>query len=245
MSDHTPFLYEFSAEEHEMLLRAEKEYGDYWKNAMEYNGLLNNFFREVKSDAMFFVMFMSQVRKQHTLALLSIARRLHIQAQMDFRQTIEATALAVYGLAHYEREDFVTNDPNGTITDTDPSKKYRWLNENFKSHSDFLKNQKRVINNGPAHSSTTYAFLNFDFKKETGFKTPFFDKEDRFLTQMDLWFAGNLAMGIMDLMAVVNSKYDLITLIPDFVQQQEKLEQENHRLKAELGQNDRIKKWMT
>lgn len=244
MSEHTPFLYELADEENVMLAAAEKEYGAFWKNAIEYNGLLNSFFKEVAPNAMFFVMFMSQVRKHHTLALLSIARRHHVQAHMDFRQTIEATTSAVYGLAHHENEDFVTSGADGTIDDVDPTKKYHWLNENFKSHSDFLKNQKNTINKGPAHSSTTYAFLNFDFKKDVGFATPFFDKDDVFLTQMDLWFAGNLAMGIMDLVAIANKKYPLITLVPDFVQQQKNLETENHRLKTELGQNKRMSKWL-
>ena len=62
-----------------MLLQAERRYGDYWKNAMEYNGLLNNFVKEVKPNAMFFVMFMSQVKKHHTLALLSIPRQHSVQ----------------------------------------------------------------------------------------------------------------------------------------------------------------------
>ena len=227
-----------------MLLNAGKEYGDYWKNAMEYNGLLNNFVKEVKPDAMFFVMFMSQIKKHHTLALLSIPRCHHVQTQMNFRQTIEAATNAAYGVAHYERENFVTNNEDGTIIDTNQAKKYRWLKENFKFHSDFLEKQKKAINRGSAHSSVVYAFLNFGFKSATGFATSFFDGEDKFHTRMELWFAGNLAMGIMDLMAVANKKYDLITLIPDFVQQQKELEQENHRLKAELGGNERIKKWL-
>lgn len=79
--DETPFLHKFSAEEHKMLLRAEKEYGDYWTNALNYNGLLNNFVAEVKPEAMFFVIFISQVKKHHTLALLSISRRHNVQAQ--------------------------------------------------------------------------------------------------------------------------------------------------------------------
>ncbi len=244
MPNQTPFLHKFSEEEHQMLLQAEKEYGDYWKNAMEYNGLLNNFVKEVKPDAMFFVMFMSQVKKHHTLALLSIPRLHHVQTQMNFRQTIEAAVNAVYGLAHYEKEDFITDDLDGTIADINPIKKYKWLEENFKSHSNFLKKEKEAINKGPAHSSTVYAFLNFEFKRTTGFVTPFFDNEDKFQTRMDLWFASNLAMGIMDLMAVANKKYDLITLIPNFIEQQRELEQENHRLKAELQRSDRVKRWL-
>lgn len=239
-----PFLHKFSAEEHKMLLRAEKEYGDYWTNALHYNGLLSNFIVEVKPDAMFFVMFMSQVKKHHTLALLSISRRHVVQAQMNFRQTIEAGANAAYAMAHYEREDFIINNSDGTMTDTNPTKKYKWLEENFKYHSDFLEKQKWAINRGPAHSNTTYAFLNFGFSVERGFATPFFDNEDKFHTQHELWFAGNLAMGLMDLIAVANKKYNLITLIPDFVQQQKELEQKNHSLKAEMGESDRIKKWL-
>ena len=163
---------------------------------------------------------------------------------MNFRQVIEAATIAAYGLAHYEKENFVIDNPDGTTTDTDSAKKYKWLEENFKVHSDFLKKQKWAINKGSAHSSTTYAFLNFDFHIGTGFATPFFDKEDEFHTRMELWFTGNLAMGVMDLMAVANKKYDIFTIRPDFIEQQKELEKENHRLKAELGESERIKKWL-
>ena len=244
MSDEKPFIYGLAEEEQEMLLAAEKDYGDFWRHAIQYNGLLNNFLSEVKANAMFFVMFYAQVKKHHTLALLSIPRRHHVQTQMNFRQTIEAASNAAYGIAHYEKKDFIIDHTDGTMEDVDPSKKYRWLEDNFKFHSDFLKHLKEIINKGPAHSSTAYAFLNFDFKKETGYSVPFFDNDDKFHSQMELWFAGNLAMGIMDLMAYANQKHNLITLIPDFVQQQKDLEKENHRLKAVLGENTRIKKWL-
>lgn len=245
MTEEKPFIYGFSGEENDLVIGAEKKYGAYWTHARAYNGLLNNCIKEVKSpDAVFFVMFFSQVRKHHTLALLSIPRMHHVQTHMNFRQTIEAAANAAYGMAHYEKSDFITENTDGTMDDVDPSRKYKWLDANYKRHSDFLKKQKETINRGPAHSSTTYAFLNFDFSIETGFSAPFFDKEDDFHQQMDLWFAANLALGILDLFAVANQKYNLVELIPNFHDQQRELEQENHRLKAELGKNERVKRWL-
>lgn len=246
MSDPAPFIHDFSREEHDLLLHAEEKYGDFWRNAMEYNGLLTNFIKEVKKpEALFFMLFFGQVRRHHTLALLSIPRLHHVQTSMNFRQTIEAAANAAYSMAHYEKTDFVAENNDGTMDDLDnTSKKCRWLEENYKRHSDFLKIQKKTINDGPAHSRTVYGFLGFGFDENTGFSVPFFDTEDRFHVEMELWFAGNLAMSILDLFAVANRKYDLVELIPDYIEQQRELENVNHRLKAELGKNERAKRWL-
>lgn len=67
----------------------------------------------------------------------------------------------------------------------------------------------------------------------------FFDKKDEYLIQTDLWFTGNVAMGLMDLFNGVNKNVKRIKFIDGFESQLLNLEKENHRLKAETAKHPR------
>lgn len=229
--------------ENEFVLDAEKRYGDFFKNAASFNALLHSFIKEVKVEGWIFSMFLSQVRKHHTLALFSAVRRHHIQTQLDLRQTIEAGANAAYAIANPNEQDFVVDVSDGSL-DAPKSlteKRYQWLENNYKQHSDFLKNQKGVINRSSAHQNMIYGFQNFAFDEMTKarFQTPFFDIEDEYMIKTNLWFIGNLAWALLHLFAEVNKKYNMMTLTDDFADRLNALGKQNDGLKIVMSKNPR------
>ena len=231
--------------EKQMFLHGAERFGDYFINATEFNNLLQQFIKFIDSDRFIFAMFLAQIRKYHLLALFSSVRLHHIQVMMNLRQVLEAGSCAAYAIANPDQEGFANIDENGIMDATQKltQKRYKWLEDNFKKGSDAIKNMKITINNSTAHSNIVYAHNNFRFDGEQRkFITPFFDIEDDYLIKTDLWQIGNIAMGLMDLFYGINTKYNVIKFVDDFIPRLKTLEDKNHRLKAEMMSTERYKK---
>lgn len=230
--------------ERQMILTGAERYGAYFANAFAFNDLLQNFIKSLNPDRFIFVMFLAQIRKHMTLAFFSVLRLHHLQAMMDLRQVLEATACAAYSIANPDVSGFADIDADGIA---DPSqeltkKRYKWLEDNFKQGSDAIKNMKTAINQSSAHSNIVYAYNNFRFDSEKGnFNTPFFDIEDDYLVKTNLWQVANIIMGITDLLYGVNRSIGAIKFADDFIPRLKALETENHKLKAEMMATDRYK----
>lgn len=128
--------------EREMVTNGAERFGDFFVNASEFNEFLNSFLVSVDPDRFIFAMFLSQVRKHHTLAFFSSARLHHVQAMMDLRQVLEAGSCAAYAIANTDQADFADVDELGIL---DPSqeltkKRYEWLEKNFLAGSRAIKN---------------------------------------------------------------------------------------------------------
>lgn len=233
--------------ERDMFLTATDRYGDFFINASEFNVLLNEFVKSVDPDRFIFAMFLSQIRKHATLALLSAVRLHHVQTSMNLRQVLEAGACAAYAIANTGREDFADLDENGFL---DPSqkltnKRYKWLDDNYPAGSNAIRNMKGTINTSSAHANIVYAHNNFRFDSDTGkFDTPFFDIEDDHWVKTDLWSIANIIMGLVDLFYGVNKDLNVIKFDDDFVPRLKALENENIRLKNLMMETDRYKKAM-
>lgn len=219
-----------------------ERFGDFYINAAEFNSLLRHFIKSVDPDRFIFAAFLAQIRKHHTLGLFSIVRLHHVQAMMDLRQVLEAGAWAAYAIANTAQENFAEVDEKGFL---DPSEKLvrqrnQWLDENFPAGSTAIRNMKNSINESAAHSNIVYAHTNFNFNPEEGvFETPFFDFEDEYLVKSDLWMAGNIAMGLMDLFYGVNRKLGVIKFADDFIPRLKVLEEQNHQRKEILKRHPR------
>jgi len=233
--------------EREMILNGARGYGDYFINANEFNQLLNNFIKSVDDIEKFiFIAFLSQVKKHHTLALFSTVRQHHIQMSMNLRQVLEAGAWAAYAMGNKEQEKFAESN-NGILDVPDRLRKAKnkWLNDNFKIKSDEIKNLKDQINKSTAHSTIIYAFQNFRINpiSNPGFDTPFFDFTDEYKVKSDLWFVGNVALGLIDLFNGVNQRFGVFQFVDDFSGRFKDLVDQNKRLKTELMQNQRYTKF--
>lgn len=230
--------------EREMVLKGVENYGEYFVNAADFNYLLNEFLKSIDPDRFIFAAFLSQIRKHHTLALFSAVRLHHTQAMMDMRQVLEAGACAAYTIANTDIKDFADVDDQGIINPSDAltKKRYKWLEENYKTGSDAIKNMKDSINNSTAHSNIVYAQKTFKFNAKSGtFETPFFDMEDAYHVKIDLWMIGNIIMGLMDLFYGVNKDRNVIKFADDFIPRLKALEKQNDKLKNEMMQSDRFK----
>jgi len=231
--------------ESKMILGAAKKYGEYFVNASDFNHLLNEFIKSIDPDRFIFAIFLSQIRKHHTLALFSAVRLHHTQSMMDLRQVLEAGACAAYAIANPNKNDFADVDKNGILNPSNKltKKRYMWLDKNYLDKSRFIKNMKGLINKLSAHSNIVSAHKNFNFDTDNKkFETPFFDIEDEYHVKTDLWMIGNIAMGLMDLFSGVNKNLGVVKFIDEFIPRLKSLEAQNHKLKDELMKNPRFKK---
>ncbi len=231
--------------ERAMVALGAKRYGEYFDNASEFNNLLNNFIKSVdQPDRFIFMLFYSQVKKHHTLALFSTLRLHHIQAGMDLRQTIEASQWGTYAMNNIEKEKFVEEE-DGILVTKDKHEKamYLWLDQNFLVKANEFKKLKSLISGSVGHSNIAYAFQNFEMGSadDPGFSIPFFDIEDDFHVKSDLWFVANVALGILDLFYGANQKYKVFQLADDFMPRFQALVKKNNELKTEMMNTDRYK----
>ncbi len=238
-------LTEISEAENKIVAEAKNKYGKVYENAEKLVFLLWIFLKSVEADAWIFVSFLSQVQKFAFLSLLSTIRQHNAQSLMNIRQIFEAGVLATYAL--HERNDttYYYKDKNDVayVKEGTKEKAYKWLEENYKSHSDTIKNQKRIINNMWTHASILLTPLNFQLEKEEKFLNSVFDKEDEFQTKNDLWFLANSCWGLLDLFAKEITKTKMAKLSDDFVVKMKQYGDNNEALKKEFMDHPRIQKW--
>lgn len=233
--------------EGQMILHGAERFGDYFINASEFNNLLNKFIKSIDDPTRFiFMLFLSQVKKHHILALFSSVRLHHVQAGMNLRQVMEAGQWAAYALGNIEEEKFFDKDHNGIINTTGKhwGRMYKWLDENFKIKADEVKNIKKIISGSVGHSNIAYAFQNFKLgpPEKPSFSNTYFDEEDEYRVKTDLWFVANTAMGLLDLFYGVNLQYKVFQVENDFLPTIRKLTDQNHALKAEMAKHPRYQK---
>lgn len=229
--------------ERDMVLHGTEKYGDYFKNAVELGNLLENFIKSINDPSKYIsVAFLSQVRKHHTLALFSAVRRHHTQMAMNLRQVLEAGSWMAYAMAFSETEKFCEKDEKGVLCIPDKLAKTKndWINENFKDGSDAIKRLKNLINESAAHANVVYSFQNFEMLADVmkGFHMPFFDFDVDYRIKSDLWFVGNIAMGLLDLFYGVNKKYNTFVFTDDFLDKFKKLRKQNAELKEEMMKHE-------
>lgn len=229
--------------EKQLFLNAADHYGEYFKNAFEFNCLLQDFLKSADPDRWIFAMFLGQVRKHHLLAIFSAVRLHHVQAMLDLRQVLEAGSCAAYAIANPGQDGFADFAENGLVDASKEltNKRYAWLETNYKAGSDAIKNMKGLINSSTAHSNIVYAQKNFRFDDQSRrFVTPFFDFEDEYHVKCDLWQMANIAMGLMDLFFGINKSIGVIKFVDDFIPRLKALEAENLRLKTEMMSSQRF-----
>lgn len=231
--------------EHEMVLEAPSKYGAFFENAIKMLHLLDEFAKTViKSENYIAIVFLSQVKKHLSLALFSSVRRHHIQADMNFRQVLEAGSWAAYAMGNTEQDKFCEKNSQGNLDVPKRLKdaKNAWLATNYPTKSEEIKKLKELINDSTMHSNVVYAFQNFSLRGQSspGFNTPFFDFEDEFKIKTDLWRVANIAMGLIDLLLVVNNDYGVFHLPQDFSEKFRSLVDQNSVLKEEMMQHERI-----
>ena len=201
-------LEEIVESERQLILEAETRYGKHYLNARACSIFLSRSIVSVElSHHETFGRCFSQMKKHHMLALLSTLRLHKVQSMMNLRQVLEAGAAAAFAIANPEMHHFVDVDEIGLL---DPSKalaqkRYRWLDENFPSASQSIGEKKELINRTTSHANVVSADQTFDVDEEIGnIAAPFFDIEDEYHVQVDLWLIASIGVELMHLLYCVN-----------------------------------------
>lgn len=238
-------LVDISETENKLIAEAKDKYGKVYENAENLVFLLWDFLKSAEADAWIFVSFLSQVQKFATLSLLSTLRHHNAQSLMNIRQIFEASVLATYSLHERDDKTYYYKDEHDVacVKEDAKGKAYKWLDENYKTHSDSIKNQKGTINSMWTHSSILLTPFNFELKSDQKFSTSLFDKEDDFHTKNDLCFLANSCWGLLDLFAKEITKTKMAKLSDDFVSKMTQYGKDNEELKKEFTENPRIQKW--
>jgi hypothetical protein len=200
----------FSAEEHQKLVDAERRYGNAFVNAYNTTILLSNLMMWPVIDCDIFIRFYSQMKKYHTLSVVSTVRLHRIQAKMDLRYFLESTANAAFSLAHTDTQNYFDLQ-NSRIGDAQKAtlKAYRWLETTYPGHSTFLKEIKTEINEQTAHAHVINSQHNFDFVpgQRAEIITSYFDFEDEELVKLDLWLGAKAGLHAIDLILRVQKDF--------------------------------------
>ena len=221
--------------EHKMVHDASKDYGEYWVYANEAIHLLQNFVDGVAIEAQAFSIFLSQIQKSSTLAVLSTLRRHDVQALIMIRHLSESTVLAAYSLVEYELNKYIYTSKNGYAMEKKDIKKraYKWIEKEYPDISKRIKLAKDQINDLYAHANLLSAFTNYKISEENNIVLEFFDKKDDVFTKQRLWWIGNISFGIIDLITKVNRKHSLIST-KDISNNMLRLMMLNNKLQEEL-----------
>jgi hypothetical protein len=110
------------------------------------------------------------------LAVLSTVRLHRVQAMMNLRQVLEAGAVGAFAIANPNVQHFAEMDKQG-ILDPSPAlakKRYKWLNEHYRTKSQWIKTTKDRINQFAAHANVVSSENVFSVGEgETVANTPF------------------------------------------------------------------------
>ena len=241
-------LEEIVESERSLVLGAEARYGKYYLNARACSIFLSRSIVSVElSHHDTFGRFFSQLKKHHMLALLSTVRLHKVQSMMNLRQVLEASAAAAFAIANPEMQNFADTVANGLL---DPSKalakkRYEWLDKHFPEGSRAIKEKKELINDTTSHANIVSANLTFSVDdKMTNVAAPFFDIEDEFHVQVDLWLISSIGVELMDLLYGVNLKRNAIEFVDNFQEYLHHVGRQTAALHAEITSTDRYKRTM-
>ncbi len=232
--------------ERQMIMEANKKYGTFFTNSLEFVSLTQEFIAEAKIDSWMFQYFFAYMKKHQLLSWFSMLRRHHVQSFLDLRQVIEATSLACYALAFPDNKVFATQDEHGIlyIPKNLISDCYSWIENNYPEASEALMFAKKEINKTCAHCNLIYAMYHSNLLSEKNvFEHEFFDNDDPDLINGDLWFLSLVSGNVMDIFYGVNRKYSQLTFSSDFVVRLKANRITLEKLRNEMREKERFKKW--
>jgi hypothetical protein len=231
--------------EAELLEIAKNKYEEFYSNTANLLELLNNFLVKANAEHWIFLLYLSQIRKHAMLAFLSSIRKHHVQTKLNMRIVYEAGFKAAYAVAFHEESKFFKYNDEGLVIEPKHYSKlmYNWLEENYPEGVKPLGNLKSIINESAAHASLVYSYqyTTIDIKNRKSEYT-FFDNEDLYLTQADIWEVGNGILGILDLIYGVNEGLDSVFFSEGFLRDIQEHGQVNKRLRIKMMEHERYKK---
>ena len=199
-------LEEIIESERSMFFGGEARYGRHFRHARDATMHLSLCVVSVDLDRWdTFGRLFSLMKKHHTLAFLSALRLHRVQAMLNLRQVLEAGAGAAYAIENPDVRDFADIDAFGIMDPSNRlSKHYKWLNDNYPQASKKIGDIKKQINNQMAHANIVSADSMFRVGQMPDVADlPFFDAEDQYIVQNDLWQIGSAAITLIGLFYLV------------------------------------------
>lgn len=236
-----------SSQENELTKRAKQDYGKIFDNAHASVSLLWEFIDSVDKERTYmFMLFLSQVRKSVTLAMLSAIRRHEVQIYMMLRQALESACRAVYGLHFQNQEEFkkiIKHNTFEQVNDKIKNKCYPFIDTHYPHHSKIIKDWKDEINNMFSHANMTTAHSTFEYLDDK-IGNSFFDKEDDFFIKSSLWQIANISLGFLKFFYDAVTNVPLIVFCDNFTNKAKALLSENDNIREKMKKHPRVRKWV-
>ena len=234
-----------------MFFDGEARYGRYFKHARDATAHLSLCVASVEHDRSdTFGRLFSLMKKHHTLAFLSTLRLHRVQAMLNLRQVLEAGAGAAYAVADPDVRGFADIDTFGIMNPSKQltKKRNKWLRENYPEASKRIEEIKKQINDQYAHANIVSADATFRVGQTPDVADlPFFDAEDEYIVQNDLWQIGSVAIKLMGLFYLVKENVasttgrSVLGFRLDFPNTFQDLATESNTLQDEIKASDRYR----
>jgi hypothetical protein len=162
------------------------------------------------------------------------------------RHALEAAVFSCYTLSNPVVEEFMTKNIEGLVELNDKGKQsaFKWLEANYKTHSDLIRNWKtKFINNMFAHANALTSFNNFE-STNSKYLHSYFDIQVTHITKAELWFIANVTLCLIDLFSVIIKKQGKIKLVNGIEEKINELGIDNERIKNVMKKDERFAKWL-
>ena len=148
--------------------------------------------------------------------------------------------MAACAIAKTNADEFIEVDAAGLARDSKKKARvlYQWLDANYAQGSKSIKTLKDSINDSNAHASLIYATNVFEAGRKQH-TVRFFDFEDKFVVQSELWKIGSAAIRLVDLFFGVNLDHHGFVPCDDFDAQFKVLIERDKRLQSEVMASER------
>lgn len=235
---HTQYdLCDLANAERDLVEQARQAYPKHYAHLQFAIEVLHNCFKEAEAPAHFFIAFKASVEKHAALAALSSMRLHHVQTILNLRQVSEATAWAIFALAHpTDTEKYVEKSVDGLPFPSQDKKKkmYDWVAAKYPKGSASLKRFKDYTNSLSSHANIIDAFRNFDASTDGVMSLLFFDSFQEHHLLTDMWSVANLTIGSLGLMKRASEDYQIVTWADDFPAKYKELSRHNNEILIEL-----------
>ena len=230
------FLLNLSEKENELVKNAEIDLGDNFTNCCNFLSIFKSDVKQLDKETEVFQRFYPLMVNGLYLATLSVIRRHLVQANMMLRQSLESFVYVCYSLHNSNMKEYgkITNNQFIELNKDIKQLAYDWIDENYKSISDFIKEQKREINENFAHANVLIAETNLHKSDENNVSGLFFDSDSDLLLKGMLLAISNLSYHLINMLIEVNKSYNKIFFSRDISLNISRYREEHKRLVSEI-----------
>lgn len=234
-----------------LLLDASEKYPKLYKHFLVVRHLTETFFTgyvgKFDAGADLFLRFYTEFRNFYLLTYFSTVRLHSDQAILDLRRMTESASNIAYSIANPNYKDFVDTDEFGLLDASQDlkSKRNKWLSDNYPERSEELLKIKTPMQT-VAHSNLVSTFKNSKHVMKEGKPirtyTSFFDKDDKYLTEVGLWQLANTTIACLNLIYEINLDHHKIVFMNNYEEIHRDILKENLAIRDEFQNSKRFKK---